>query len=271
MTTKTRPVALVTGASSGIGAAASLALVDAGFEVVGTSRRTANVAPRKGVSFIDLDVASDEAVTTAVQQVIERFGRIDVLVNNAGVGSIGAAEETSVAQAQGVFDINVFGVMRMVKEVLPHMRAQGRGRIISLSSVQGFIPAPYMAVYGASKHAVEGYSESLDHEVREYGVRALLVEPAYTRTGFEANSAKPDMPLRAYADQRHVFDRLMAEAIKDGDDPAVVAKAIVAAATDAKPKLRYTAGPMAARARILRFVPAWAFDRQIRKMNKLAG
>ena len=93
MTTKTRPVALVTGASSGIGAAASLALVDAGFEVVGTSRRTANVTPRKGVSFIDLDVASDEAVTTAVQQVIERFGRIDVLVNNAGVGSIGAAEE----------------------------------------------------------------------------------------------------------------------------------------------------------------------------------
>ena len=271
MTTKTRPVALVTGASSGIGAAASLALVDAGFEVVGTSRRTANVTPRKGVSFIDLDVASDEAVTTAVQQVIERFGRIDVLVNNAGVGSIGAAEETSVAQAQGVFDINVFGVMRMVKEVLPHMRAQGRGRIISLSSVQGFIPAPYMAVYGASKHAVEGYSESLDHEVREYGVRALLVEPAYTRTGFEANSAKPDMPLQAYADQRHVFDRLMAEAIKDGDDPAVVAKAIVAAATDAKPKLRYTAGPMAGRARILRFVPAWAFDRQIRKMNKLAG
>ena len=271
MTTKTRPVALVTGASSGIGAAASLALVDAGFEVVGTSRRTANVTPRKGVSFIDLDVASDEAVTTAVQQVIERFGRIDVLVNNAGVGSIGAAEETSVAQAQGVFDINVFGVMRMVKEVLPHMRAQRRGRIISLSSVQGFIPAPYMAVYGASKHAVEGYSESLDHEVREYGVRALLVEPAYTRTGFEANSAKPDMPLQAYADQRHVFDRLMAEAIKDGDDPAVVAKAIVAAATDAKPKLRYTAGPMAGRARILRFVPAWAFDRQIRKMNKLAG
>jgi NAD(P)-dependent dehydrogenase (short-subunit alcohol dehydrogenase family) len=271
MTTKTRPVALVTGASSGIGEAASLALVDAGFEVVGTSRRTANVTPRKGVSFIDLDVASDEAVTTAVQQVIERFGRIDVLVNNAGVGSIGAAEETSVAQAQGVFDINVFGVMRMVKEVLPHMRAQGRGRIISLSSVQGFIPAPYMAVYGASKHAVEGYSESLDHEVREYGVRALLVEPAYTRTGFEANSAKPDTPLQAYADQRHVFDRLIAEAIKDGDDPAVVAKAIVAAATDAKPKLRYTAGPMAGRARILRLVPAWAFDRQIRKMNKLAG
>ena len=124
--------------------------------------------------------------------------------------------------------------MRMVKEVLPHMRAQGSGRIINLSSVLGFIPAPYMAVYGASKHAIEGYSESLDHEVRQYGVRSLLVEPAYTNTGFEANSAQPDTPLQVYAEQRHVFDRVMAEAIKDGDDPAVVAKAIVAAATDAE-------------------------------------
>jgi NAD(P)-dependent dehydrogenase (short-subunit alcohol dehydrogenase family) len=271
MMTINRPVALVTGASSGIGRETALALVAAGFEVAGTGRDTARVTPLRGVTFFDLDVVDDKSVTAAVQQMIERFGRIDVLVNNAGIGSIGAAEETSVAQAQGVFDINVFGVMRMVKEVLPHMRAQGRGRIINLSSVQGFIPAPYMAVYGASKHAIEGYTQSLDHEVREYGVRALLVEPAYTRTGFEANSAKPDTPLQVYAGQRHVFDRLMTEAIKDGDDPAVVAKAVVAAATDAKPKPRYTAGPLAGRARLLRFAPAWAFDRQIRKMNKLAG
>jgi NAD(P)-dependent dehydrogenase (short-subunit alcohol dehydrogenase family) len=264
-------VALVTGASSGIGRQTALALVAAGFDVAGTGRDTSRVTPLHGVTFVDLDVASDKSVAAAVQQVIEWFGRIDVLVNNAGIGSIGAAEETSVAQAQGVFDINVFGVMRMVKEVLPHMRARGRGRIINLSSVQGFIPAPYMAVYGASKHAVEGYTESLDHEVRVHGIRALLVEPAYTRTGFEANSAKPDTPLQSYADQRHVFDRLMAEAIRDGDDPAVVAKAVVAAATDAKPKLRYTAGPLAGRARMLRFVPARAVDRKIRKMNKLAG
>ncbi|MFF4733238.1 oxidoreductase [Streptomyces mirabilis] len=198
--------------------------------------------------------------------------RIDVLVNNAGVGSMGAAEETSVEQAQGVFDTNVFGVMRMVNEVLPHMRAQRRGRIIDISSVLGFLPQPYMAVYAASKHAIEGYSESLDHEVRDHGIRALIVEPAYTRTGFEANSAKPDTHLHAYAKQRLTVDRVMAEAIRDGDAPAVVAKAIVAAATDAKPKLRYTAGPLAGRARILRRVaPAQVFDKQIRKMNKLAG
>ncbi|MCX4426512.1 oxidoreductase [Streptomyces mirabilis] len=270
--TMNRPVALVTGASSGIGKETALALVAAGFNVVGTSRDTSRVTPLDGVTFLGLDVASDASVATAVQEVSERFGRIDVLVNNAGVGSLGAADETSVEQAQGVFDTNVFGVMRMVNEVLPHMRAQRRGRIINISSVLGFLPQPYMAVYAASKHAIEGYSESLDHEVRDHGIRALIVEPAYTRTGFEANSAKPDTPLHAYAKQRLTVDRVMAEAIRDGDAPAVVAKAIVAAATDAKPKLRYTAGPLAGRARILRRVaPAQVFDKQIRKMNKLAG
>ncbi|MFC7261432.1 oxidoreductase [Streptomyces lutosisoli] len=270
--TMNRPVALVTGASSGIGKETALALVAAGFNVVGTSRDTSRVTPLGGVTFLGLDVASDASVATAVQEVSERFGRIDVLVNNAGVGSMGAAEETSVAQAQGVFDTNVFGVMRMVNEVLPHMRAQRRGRIINISSVLGFLPQPYMAAYVASKHAIEGYTESLDHEVRDHGIRALIVEPAYTRTGFEANSAKPDTPLHAYAKQRLTVDRVMAEAIRDGDAPAVVAKAIVAATTDAKPKLRYTAGPLAGRARILRRVaPAQVFDKQIRKMNKLSG
>ncbi|MBA4862335.1 oxidoreductase [Streptomyces sp. PSKA54] len=267
-----RPVALVTGASSGIGKETALALVAAGFDVVGTSRDTSRVTPLDGVTFLDLDVVSDKSAASAVQQVIERFGRIHVLVNNAGVGSMGAAEETSIAQARDMFDTNVFGVMRMVNEVLPYMRAQGRGRIINLSSVLGFLPQPYMAAYAASKHAIEGYTESLDHEVRDHGVRALLVQPAYTRTGFEANSAKPDTPLAVYAKQGQTVDRVMAEAIRDGDDPAVVAKTIVAAATDAKPKLRYTAGPMAGRARILRRVaPAGVFDKQIRKMNKLAG
>ncbi|WP_329373377.1 oxidoreductase [Streptomyces sp. NBC_01483] len=270
--TMNRPVALVTGASSGIGKETALALVAAGFNVVGTSRDTSRVTPLDGVTFLGLDVASDASVATAVQEVSERFGRFDVLVNNAGVGSMGAAEETSVEQAQGVFDTNVFGVMRMVNEVLPHMRARRRGRIINISSVLGFLPQPYMAAYVASKHAIEGYTESLDHEVRDHGIRALIVEPAYTRTGFEANSAKPDTPLHAYAKQRLTVDRVMAEAIRDGDAPAVVAKAIVAAATDAKPKLRYTAGPLAGRARILRRVaPAQVFDKQIRKMNKLAG
>lgn len=270
--TMNRPVALVTGASSGIGRETALGLVAAGFDVIGTSRDTSRVTPLDGVTFVGLDVADDTSVTDAVRQVTEKFGRIDLLVNNAGVGSTGAAEETSVAQAQGVFDTNVFGVMRMVNEVLPHMRAQGRGRVINVSSVVGFIPSPYMAVYAASKHAIEGYTESLDHEVREHGVRALLVQPAYTRTGFEANSGKPDTPLEVYERRRSAFDRLMVKAIADGDAPGVVAEVIVAAATDAKPKLRYTAGPTAGRVSVLRrLAPARAFDKQIRKLAGLTG
>ncbi len=270
--TATRPVALVTGASSGIGKAAALALAAAGFQVIGTSRNTSRVTPRDGVTFLDLDVTSDESASTVVQRVIGRFGRIDVLVNTAGVGTAGAPEESSVAQAQGVFDVNVFGLNRMTKAVLPHMRARGRGRIINISSVLGFIPAPYMAVYAASKHAVEGYSESLDHEVREHGVRVLLVQPAVTNTPFDTNLVQADTPLSAYAQERRIFGDVMAAATKDGDDPAIVAKVIVAAATDPKPRLRYTAGPAAGRVSTLRrVVPARVFDKQIRKLNRLAG
>jgi NAD(P)-dependent dehydrogenase (short-subunit alcohol dehydrogenase family) len=268
--TTNRPVALVTGASSGIGEAAALALVDAGYDVVGTSRDASKAPTLRGVTFVDLDVAIDESVTAAVGQVIARFGRIDVLVNNAGFGSGGAAEESSTAQDQRVFDINVFGVIRMTKAVLPHMRAQRGGRIVNISSIVGFIPMPYMAVYAASKHAVEGYSESLDHEVREYGVRVLLVEPAWTNTSFEANAAQPDQPLEVYALNRRAFDERMAAAVKSGDDPAVVAKAIVAAATDAKPKLRYPAGSQTGRVHTMRrLVPSRLFDQQIRKLNEL--
>src|SRR5438876_3521649 len=268
--TTAEPVSLVTGASSGIGKAASRALVEAGFEVVGTSRNASGVAQRDGVTFLELDVTSDESVSTVVRRVIERFGRLDVLVNNAGTGAAGAAEESSVAQIQRVFDINFFGLVRMTRVVLPHMRAQGRGRIINISSVLGLVPAPYMASYAATKRAIEGYSESVDHELRQHGVRVLLIEPAYTRTGFDADALQPDAPLPVCAAQRQAFDGVMARAMEGGDDPATVARSIVAAATDPKPKLRYTAGSTAGRVSALRrFVPTRVFDRQIRKLNRL--
>ena len=264
-------VAIVTGASSGIGRAAAAALVDRGFTVVGTSRRPAGAAP-EGFTFLSLDVADDESVRALVDEVMERFGRIDVVVNNAGVGAAGAAEESSIDQAKDVFDVNVFGVMRMTNAVLPHMRAQGSGRIVNVSSVLGLIPAPYMALYGATKHALEGYSESLDHEVREQGIRVTLVEPGYTSTAFDTNALTADSPLPVYDEQRQVFEDLLASAMRDADDPSVVAKVIVSAATDPRPKLRYTAGSVAGRVSVLRRVaPSRAFDKQIRKVNRLAG
>ena len=270
--TTSQPVALVTGASSGIGKAATLALSDAGFRVIGTSRDTSRGTPGNGVTFLDLDVTSDESVTNVVRQVIARFGRLDVLVNNAGIGTNGAAEEISVAQAQTVFDVNVFGLMRMTKAVLPHMRAQGSGRIINVSSVAGFVPNPFMSVYVSTKHAVEGYSESLDHEVREHGVRVLRVQPGPINTRFDANLVQADTPLPVYVHRRRVFEDVMTETMRSGDDPAVVAKVIAAAATDPQPKLRYPAGSTAGRvAALRRIVPARIFDKSIRKLNRMTG
>ena len=246
MMTATRQVALVTGASSGIGKAAAIAFAAAGFQVIGTGRNTARVTAPAGVTYLDLDVTSDESVASVVKQVIDRFGHIDVLVNNAGVGANGAAEEFSVARTQDVFDINVYGIMRMTKAVLPHMRAQRRGRVINVSSLSGFVPSPFMAIYVSTKHAVEGYSGSLDHEVREHGVRILLVEPGPINTPFGDHSVQGDTPMPLYASGRRTFDEVLAKNTSGGDDPAVVAKVIVAAATDRNPKLRRTAGSTAA-------------------------
>src|SRR3954471_12967889 len=188
-TTETEQVALVTGASSGIGEAAARELVAAGFTVYGTRRKAVAGDQRDGVTFLPLDVTDDTSVAGAVGEVLARSGRIDVLVNNAGFGVTGAAEESSVEQARALFETNVFGLMRVTRAVLPVMRAQGRGRIVNVSSVVGLIPVPFMSLYSSSKHALEGYSESLDHEVREHGVRVLLVEPGFTNTAFDANLA----------------------------------------------------------------------------------
>ena len=270
MAVGTGRVALVTGASAGIGEAAASALVGSGFTVYGTSRRAAPGEKRGEVVFLPLDVTDDDSVASAVREVLDRSGRIDVLVNNAGVGVSGAAEESSIEQARALFETNLFGSIRTTRAVLPHMREQGSGRIINVSSVLGFMPAPFMALYAATKHAIEGYSESLDHELREFGVRVALVEPAYTNTAFEANSVRADQPLPAYAERRRVFEAFMADAVKQGDDPAVVAKAIVAAATDKNPKVRYAGSSRTASVSTMRrLVPVRMFDQQLRKLNKL--
>src|SRR5438128_1871144 len=235
MAVETGRVALVTGASSGIGEAAAHELLAAGFTVYGTSRKAVAGEERGGVVFLPLDVTDDQSVAG---EVLDRSGRIDVLVNNAGLGIAGAAEESSIEQARALFDTNLFGSIRMTRAVLPQMREQGSGRIINISSVLGLVPAPFGAMYAATKHAMEGYSESLDHEVREHGVRVLLVEPAYTRTSFDSNAIPADEPLAVYAQRREVLDARLVDAIRGGDEPSVVADAIVAAATGSHPELR---------------------------------
>lgn len=263
------PVAVVTGASSGIGHATAKALYNAGYRVFGTTRR-ATVGRSDGATMLTCDVTDDASVARLVDEVLATAGRIDLLVNNAGIGLFGAAEESSIAQAQVLFDVNVFGAFRLTNAVLPAMRLQKSGRIINLSSVLGLIPAPYAALYASTKHAIEGYSESLDHELRLLGIRVVLIEPAYTRTSFEENLVKPDRSLNVYDSARAGANVILQKAIATGDAPEVVAATILKAATASVPKTRYAAGKMARQVSWLRrFVPASAFDKSLRKQNGL--
>lgn len=264
-------IALVTGASSGIGEATANRLTTAGFKVYGTSRRGAQ-AGRRDYEMLALDVTSDASVQAAVETVMGAEGRIDVLVNNAGFGVAPAgAEESSVEQAQTIFDTNFFGVLRMTRAVLPHMRARGSGRIIHIGSVLGFLPMPYGALYAATKHAIEGYSESLDHELRNWGIRSVVIEPAYTKTPFDANLLEPDATLDAYREVRAAMTAHIQKVMAGAEGPDVVAGAVLKAAQAQRPKLRYTAGGLAARLRLLRtFAPASVMDAGMRKDLRLA-
>lgn len=261
--------ALVTGASSGIGQATAERLTTAGYKVYGTSRRGAQTGKRS-FEMLALDVTSDASVAAAVAEVVRREGRIDLLVNNAGFGvAPAAAEESSIDQAQAIFDTNFFGIVRMARAVLPHMRKQGSGRIINIGSVLGFLPVPYAALYTATKHAVAGYSESLDHELRTLGIRVSVVEPAYINTPFDANLLKPDTPLDAYRAICVGVEKRVKEVMATADGPDLVAKIIVKAATAARPKIHYTPG-LASRMQLLRrFAPASVMDAGVRKDLRL--
>ena len=259
-------IALVTGASSGIGLVTAQALAQAGYRVFGTSRKP--VPSSSGVTMLVGDVTDEASVKSLVQEIVKQVGRIDLVVNNAGIGLLGGAEESSIAQAQRLFDVNVFGVARVVNAVLPVMRTQKSGRIINMSSILGLIPSPYNAFYASTKHAIEGYSESLDHEVRQFGIRVVLVEPGVTRTAFEENLTRADQPMPTYAQARARSEDLMRKWIEAGDAPQVVADAVVKAATAAKPKLRYSAGKQSSQVRSLRrYLPEFVVDKILRKFN----
>lgn len=263
-------IAIVTGASSGIGEATAELLASSGFTVYGTSRR----GPKTGQNsfkMISLDVNSEESVEAAINEVIKLEGRIDLLVNNAGFGvAPGGAEESSIEQAKLIFDTNFFGIIRTTRAVVPYMRKQGEGRIINIGSVLGFLPAPYMALYAATKHAVEGYSESLDHELRLRGIRVSVIEPAYTNTQFDANTQQVDSKIPEYEVERAALNKLVKIAVEGGDDPKVVAKVVLKAANASRPRLRYTAGKLACGLSFLRrFAPEALMDVGIRKEMKL--
>jgi len=260
---------LITGVSSGIGREIAQLLAERGARVFGTVRNLQSATSIRDVDLVRMDVTDDSSVSEAVQSVVQKGGPVQFLVNNAGYEFMGALEETSVAEARQQFETNLFGLLRVTNAILPGMRQQGDGRIVNISSVLGFIPAPYSGIYAASKHAVEGYTETLDHEIRRFGVRALLVEPAYTRTKLNGNAKVAKISLHVYADERK---RLIAAAVQNidrGDDPRIVAEAVWKALTAKSPRLRYPVGKGVALSRMRRFVPAGMFDKSFRKQFQL--
>ncbi|VTU19067.1 3-oxoacyl-[acyl-carrier-protein] reductase FabG [Variovorax sp. PBL-H6] len=263
-------VVVITGVSSGIGRAAAEKFAKRDCRVFGTVRSIGKTVPLAGVELVEMDVRDEASVQRGITLVIEQTGHIDVLVNNAGMNMIGAVEETTPGEAASLFDINVFGMLRTARAVLPHMRAQRRGRIVNVSSVLGFLPAPYMGLYSASKHAVEGLSETLDHEVRQFGIRVSLVEPTFTRTNLEANSPQAKSGIADYERERDIASRSVARSVSDAPEPDGVANTIVEAALGTWRMRRTPAGQASLLSKLRRFMPAGPVDASLRKTLGLA-
>jgi short-subunit dehydrogenase len=242
-------VVVITGASSGIGRAVAVFLMNRGYRVYGTSRKkpSGEIEAGAGGGFIrmlQLDVCSEESARNAVRLVLEAEGRIDVLINNAGMGIAGSIEDTSPEEAFKQFDVNFFGMHRMVREALPAMRKQGKGLIINISSVAAVFPIPYQAMYVASKAAIEAMSGCLRNELRPFGIKVALVEPGDTRTGFTGSrviAAAAD-ENSAYAD---FFGKSLDVMVRDetnGPDPVVVAREVYRVMKRRKPPVRVVVG-----------------------------
>ncbi|MHA6833226.1 oxidoreductase [Ralstonia pseudosolanacearum] len=258
-------VIVITGVSSGIGRATAAKFALRGCRVFGTVRNLARTQPIAGVELIQMDIRDESSVQQGIETIIRQAERIDVLVNSAGVTLLGATEETSVAEAQTLFDTNVFGILRTTRAVLPHMRTQRSGRIVNISSVLGFLPAPYMGLYSASKHAVEGMSETLDHEVRKFGIRVALVEPSFTKTSLDTNAPHAASKVSAYDAERGVVSQAIQKNVQQAPDPDGVASTVIDAALGAWKMRRTPKGEASLLSRLRRFMPAGPVDSGLRK------
>jgi NAD(P)-dependent dehydrogenase (short-subunit alcohol dehydrogenase family) len=273
------PVILVTGASSGFGAAIAARLAQGGCRVYGTSRRApggTSPAPVNGDPYprmVPMDVRDDGSVSRAVTVICEREGRIDVVVNNAGIGFAGAIEDTTPSELWQQLETNLVGVLRVCREVLPIMRRQGGGRIINVGSLAGIIALPFQGAYSASKFALEGLTEALRMETRPFGIHVSLLEPGDFRTDFTRNRIRTAASLAGsvYGARLEVALGIMERDERHGPDPAGVAALVARVLATPSPRLRYTAGRPLQRAAALlkRLLPAALFERLLTRTYKL--
>jgi NAD(P)-dependent dehydrogenase (short-subunit alcohol dehydrogenase family) len=255
-------VVLVTGASSGIGEATAARLAKEGWQVFGTSRKGGRT--RDGVELLTLDVRSDASVQACVEGVLQKAGRIDALVNNAGYLLSGAIEEATLEEARAQLETNFFGVVRMVKAVLPTMRRAHAGHVVTVSSLAGLVPVPFWGFYNASKFAVEGYMETLRHELKPLGIKVAIVEPGPIHTPFYENPKTRPMP--EYSPWRDRALKTMGQFGEKGPGPEVVAEVVAGLLASPSPPLRNRITREATIFPFLRWLlPASAFEAGIRR------
>jgi short-subunit dehydrogenase len=237
---------LITGASSGIGKATALLFHQRGWNVIATMRSPEKVTGLQGLErlhCIRLDVTEPNSIQSAIDQTLLTFGRIDVVVNNAGYALMGPFETCELAQIRRQFETNVFGLMAVSQAVLPYFRKQNSGTIINISSIGGRLTFPLYSLYHSTKWAIEGFSESLHYELSALGIRVKLVEPGPIKTDFYERSA--DRQIQLDPDYQPFYQQVMPKMDKAGDSgspPEAVAEVIWRAATDNRKKLRYAAG-----------------------------
>ena len=273
----TTTVAIVTGASSGIGHATAQRLHEAGYTVYAGARRLERMKDLAdlGIHVIELDVTDDASMVALIDRAIAETGRIDVLVNNAGYGAFGALEDVPNDEGRRQFDVNVFGLARLTQLVLPHMRAQGTGRIVNMSSMGGRIVEPLGSWYHATKFAVEGMSDALRLELAPFGIRVVLIEPGGMNTEWgviAADSLLAASAHTAYAAQSTGVARMLRsvdQKPKPSSSPDRIAKTVVRAAQARRPKARYLLGPGAKPLVTLhRFLPDRVFDAILARVFK---
>jgi short-subunit dehydrogenase len=235
------PVALVTGASSGIGASAGRLLTGRGFRTFGTSRH--EMPPETGIEWIRMDVTDEAAVGVGVREVLARAGRIDALVCAAGYGIFGSVEETSLARARAQLETNFFGVLSVVRAVLPGMRERGKGRVVVVGSLAGRAPIPFQAHYSTSKAALDALVLALRNELHGTGVWASLVEPGDIRTAFNDRTDWGETKASAYGERMRRCEAVIRQSLPRAPGPEVVAEAIHRAITARRPRVRYPVGP----------------------------